>query len=80
MFFDLGVDARELLARAERLVDDGARVEALHLRPHERAALAGLTCWNSTIRQTLPSISMCIPLRNWFVLTISATADECSAR
>src|SRR5688500_14771961 len=35
--------------------------------------LPGLTCWNSTIRHTEPSISMCIPFRNWFVLTVSAT-------
>ena len=39
---DLGVDARELLARSERPVDDRARVERLHLRPYERATLAGL--------------------------------------
>ena len=38
----LGVDARELLACAERPFDDGARLERLQLRPHERAALAGL--------------------------------------
>src|SRR6266542_3691784 len=36
--------------------------------------LPGLTCWNSTIRQTPPSSSMCIPFLNWFVLTVSATA------
>src|SRR5919109_5144191 len=36
--------------------------------------LPGLTCWNSTIRQTSRSTSMCIPLRNWFVETVSATA------
>src|SRR4051812_11694185 len=35
--------------------------------------LPGLTCWNSTIRQTVPSIPMCIPLRNWLVLIVSAT-------
>src|SRR5438477_5283773 len=40
--------------------------------------LPGLTCWNSTMRQTPPSSSMCIPLRNWFVLTVSATAPECT--
>ena len=39
---DLRVDARELLAGAEGLVDDGARAEVLELRAHERAALAGL--------------------------------------
>ena len=39
---DLRVDARELLARAERLVDNGACVEVLQLRPDEGAALAGL--------------------------------------
>ena len=38
----LRVDARELLARAEGLVDDGARADVLHLRAHEGAALAGL--------------------------------------
>ena len=38
----LGVDARELLAGAERVVDDGAGLEVLQLRPHERAALARL--------------------------------------
>ena len=38
----LGVHARELLPGAERPVDDGARLERLQLRPHERAALAGL--------------------------------------
>ena len=38
----LGVDARELLAGAERLVDDRSAIEILELRPHERAALARL--------------------------------------
>src|ERR671937_1938446 len=33
----------------------------------------GFTCWNSTIRQTSPSSSMCMPFLNWFVLTVSAT-------
>ena len=36
--------------------------------------LPGFTCWNSTMRQTPPSSSMCIPFRNWFVLTVSAIA------
>src|SRR5262245_52831521 len=36
--------------------------------------LPGFTCWNSTMRQTPPSISMCMPFLNWFVLTTSATA------
>jgi hypothetical protein len=36
------VHARELLACAERAVDDGARVETLQLRTHERTALARL--------------------------------------
>src|ERR671936_2161778 len=36
--------------------------------------LPGFTCWNSTIRQTPPSSSMCIPFLNWFVLTVSAIA------
>ena len=38
----LRVHARELLSRAERAIDDGARLERLELRPHERTALAGL--------------------------------------
>src|SRR5881409_3455619 len=29
--------------------------------------LPGLTCWNSTMRHTEPSSSMCIPFLNWFV-------------
>jgi hypothetical protein len=70
----LGVHARELLPRAERAVDDRPRVEALQLRADERAALAGFTCWNSTIRHTLPSSSMCIPFLKLFVSTVSATA------
>jgi hypothetical protein len=36
------VDAGELLAGAEGLVDDGARADVLHLRAHEGSALAGL--------------------------------------
>src|SRR5919201_5865194 len=42
--------------------------------------LPGFTCWNSTIRHTEPSSSMCIPFLNWFVETVSATAAECSRR
>src|ERR671937_562566 len=38
----------------------------------------GFTCWNSTIRHTEPSSSMCMPFLNWFVETVSATAAECS--
>src|SRR5438045_4317170 len=38
--------------------------------------LPGLTCWNSTIRQTPPSSSMCMPFLNWFVLTVSAIANR----
>src|SRR5439155_733055 len=38
----LGVDARELLARAEGAVDDCARAERLQLRADERAALPRL--------------------------------------
>src|SRR4051794_63178 len=38
--------------------------------------LPGLTCWNSTIRQTPPSIPICMPFLNWFVLTISAIASN----
>ena len=35
-------DARELLPRAERLLDDGSAVEPFELRADERAALARL--------------------------------------
>src|SRR5207248_5272208 len=38
--------------------------------------LPGLTCWNSTMRQTAPSSSMCMPFLNWFVLTVSAIANR----
>ncbi len=38
----LGVDAGELLPGAERPVDDGARLDRLELRAHERAAFSGL--------------------------------------
>src|SRR5919198_1072808 len=47
------------------------------LRSRERTnapPLPGFTCWNSRMRQTEPSISMCIPFLNWFVLTVSAIA------
>src|SRR5581483_9628279 len=40
--------------------------------------LPGFTCWNSTMRQTEPSSSMCIPFRNWLVETTSATAGQSS--
>src|SRR5437588_13114270 len=36
----------------------------------------GFTCWNSTIRHTKPSSSMCIPFLNWFVEMVSATAAD----
>ena len=64
----LGVDARELLARAERVVDDGAGLERLELRAHERAALAGLHVLElDDAPDRRRRCSMCIPLRNWFV-------------
>src|ERR687888_524635 len=47
------------------------------LRSRERTKappFPGFTCWNSRMRQTEPSISMCIPFLNWFVLTVSAIA------
>src|SRR5262245_21294046 len=34
--------------------------------------LPGFTCWNSTIRKTVPATSMCMPFLNWLVETISA--------
>src|SRR6266516_1888341 len=38
--------------------------------------LPGFTCWKSTMRQTSPSSSMCMPFLNWFVLTVSAIAGR----
>src|SRR4029079_2653387 len=39
--------------------------------------LPGLTCWNSRMRHTLPSSSMCIPFLKLFVSTMSAiSADD----
>src|SRR6476646_3175882 len=38
--------------------------------------LPGLTCWNSTIRHTLPSSSMCMPFLKLLVSTCSATAAD----
>ena len=35
--------------------------------------LPGFTCWNSTMRKTLPSTSTCMPFLNWLVPT---TATE----
>ena len=70
----------ELLARAEGLVHDGARARrssasyARRRRPC-RASRAGTR--RSARRR--PSTSMCMPLRNWFVVTISATAAAASA-
>src|SRR5918999_462580 len=34
--------------------------------------LPGFTCWNSTMRKTVPSTSTCIPFLNWLVLTMRA--------
>src|SRR5919199_199440 len=45
---------------------------ALSLVRTNAPPLPGFTCWNSTIRQTSPSSSMCMPFLNWFVLTVSA--------
>ena len=38
----------------------------------------GFTCWNSTMRQTCPSSSTCMPFLNWFVETVSATGGKSS--
>src|SRR5436305_2889095 len=35
--------------------------------------LPGLTCWKSRILKTVPSTSIWLPLRNWFVVTISGS-------
>src|SRR6188508_1162372 len=42
--------------------------------------LPGLTCWNSTMRQTPPSSSMCMPFLNWLVLTVSAMGSSLGNR
>ena len=41
--------------------------------------LPGLTCWNSRIRQTEPSISTCMPFLNSFVETTSAMSARQSS-
>src|ERR1051326_3404173 len=38
--------------------------------------LPGFTCWNSTIRHTLPSSSMCMPFLKLLVSTCSATMKD----
>ena len=63
----LGAHGAHLLACPEGLVDHGAGPDVLELGAHERAALAGFTCWNSTILNTCPSSSMWLPFLNWFV-------------
>ena len=70
--------AGELLAGAERPVDDRAVSRLLSFVRTKAPPLPGFTCWNSTMRQKAPSSSMCMPFLNWFVLTVSATAAKTS--
>ena len=79
MFFVLGADARELLAGAERLVDDRARVEAFSFVRTNAPPLPGFTCWNSTIRHVCPSSSMCIPFGTGWWRRPRPSARECSS-
>ena len=63
-------------------------VEFQHVKPGKGGAfvrtnappLPGFTCWNSPMRHTAPSSSMCMPFLNWLVLTVSATAGESTRR
>jgi hypothetical protein len=38
--------------------------------------LPGLTCWNSTMRKTVPSTSMWAPFLNWLVLITARKASR----
>src|SRR5918996_352770 len=38
--------------------------------------LPGLTCWNSTMRKTVPSTSMWVPFLNWLVLITDRKASR----
>src|SRR6478609_3551088 len=58
--------ARNVLSTTDPLVRDLSFVRT------KAPPLPGLTCWNSTMRHVWPSSSICIPLRNWLVETISA--------
>jgi len=60
--FSFEIDELHLLARPERVVDDFAELHVLELRAHERTALAGLTCWKSTIVYGCPSKTIRSPL------------------
>ena len=43
--------------------------------------LPGLTCWNSTILKTDPSISMWLPFLNWLVeITAAESSSRCDLR
>ena len=77
----LGVDARELLAGAERVVDTAPVSRFLSFVRTNAPPLPGFTCWKSMIRHIAPRCSMCIPVLNWFVETMSAmTRGRVAAR
>ena len=89
--FERGEGAWLVATNGDRYLDftSGVAVNALgHAHPHLVEAITKqvhkvwhvFTCWNSTIRHTDPSSSMCIPFLNWLVLTTSATAGHSSER
>ena len=66
----------ELLAGAERPVDHGAVGRAPQLRPHERAALAGLDVLELDDLEDVPSTSMWFPFLNWLVEITESKASR----
>ena len=68
----LGVHAGELLAGAERVVDTAPVSRFFSFVRTNAPPLPGFTCWKSMIRHIEPRCSMCIPVLNWFVETMSA--------
>ncbi len=68
----LRVHAVELLAGAEGLVQTAPVAMLRTLVRTNAPPLPGLTCWNSTIVNGWPSISMAMPVLNWLVETTSA--------
>ena len=72
----LGEDAGELLP-ARKVFSTTAPVSMFFTFVRTNAPpLPGFTCWNSTMRQTPPSSSICIPFLNWLVLTVSAIGGQ----
>src|SRR5215217_3829481 len=75
--FFVSVCTRENFSPARKVLSTTAPdSSAFSLVRTNAPPLPGLTCWKSTMRQTTPSSSMCIPFLNWLVLTVSAMASS----